>query len=315
VIVNLDDESTLRLYDAETGALRFVLENVTALPSFSPDETRFTVTIQDSGLRIYDARSFTVQDHLTGYTTPPNADPWSPDSGQLLVIPQTGFRRMLGPFHIWTLGRQLSEPLYNVTGQIVWSPDGKHIAAPSDLAKVRIYDATSGELLDTIRYPDVPTLVLQWDRHFLSAISGSYVYGSGLTISVWDFDREAFIIMSPVDIWYNFWLEEDEAVLVDGYSGIQRFSLETGELTAQIELEGQVFFVSPDRRWTAGGRPPSRTPTLFYRLDPFQQVTMLPQYLYRFGYVVWSPDSRYLAGVSDSLVGLVVWEIQTQSTD
>lgn len=317
-IVSLGDANTLRIYDAETGVLRFSLEEVADLPIYAPDGTRFVVTIREVGLQVYDTADFILLYQLDGYNTEPRyKSVWSPHGKQLIVVPQDDFRSNLGPHHIWTLGNSLSESIYNITGAIVWSPDGDRIAVPSDFTKVRIYDSMSGEVMETIRgYADGPTTSLHWEGHYLIAKSGDYAFVPPLVLSVWDFEQDLFTFDKVVDIGYQYWIEDGEMVVFEPFVGITRIAMDTGAITYVVKFDRSLPYISPDHRWIIEGESPFESDVtariVVYQSDPLEAIAMLEAHTEIVRYVSWSLNSQYFASIGGPNT-VIVWEILEDS--
>lgn len=131
VIINRDKTDTLRLYDANTGALRFVLGPVSDFPVYSPDRSQFAVHMQYSGIGLYSAKDFSQLYRLEGYDVM-GAGAWSPDGKQITVAPEDAYYYDPGSVRIWTPGEGLSGPLGNTIGVSAWSPDGTYFAVAHD---------------------------------------------------------------------------------------------------------------------------------------------------------------------------------------
>lgn len=317
-IVNLDAANTLRVYDAETGMLRFSLEEVSGLPIYAPDGTRFVVNMLDTGLQVYDTVDFTSLYQLDGYSTEPRYETvWSPLSEQVIVVSRDDFPSDHGPRYIWTLGNSLSEPIYELTGAVVWSPDGDRIAAPSNFTEVHIYDSMSGERMETIRgYSNEPTDSLYWQAHYLIAESGDYAFTPPLVLSVWCFEQDRFTFSEGVDIGYQYSIENGEMVVFEPFRGITRITLETGAITYREEFGRFLPYISPDRRWIVGRESPFEpgvtAPIVVYQFSPLEPIAILEAHTEIVRYISWSPNSQYFASIGGPNT-VIVWEISDDS--
>ncbi|NDJ86170.1 MAG: WD40 repeat domain-containing protein [Chloroflexi bacterium] len=310
------DDLALQIVDirnatVETASNRAALVDTGASVHLSPDGTLVAVDSVHSDLQIYDAANLELRYSLRGYALDPYfSHTWSPDSSQLVVVPEDIRYRNLGPRHVWTLNRGLSAPIYNMTAALAWSPDGTRVAAPSDYTKVRIYAATTGELLATIgNYVGGPTGRLQWEANFLLTLSGDYA-SMPLTLTVWDFDRTAFVFQEYVDLG-EYRIEGTELVVFEPFLGSRRIDLTTGQVLQESRFELLTPYPSPDWRWVA--RPGSSSENdhsiAVYRLEGLEQIATLQWHTVLVKFIVWSPDSRYFAS-ADSSGTVIVWEVQ-----
>lgn len=315
VIINMDEANTLRIYDPQTGEHLFHLENVTSAVHYSPDKSQFVLNYGESSAMVYDAANYELLHLLPGYraaTTEllpfaPGSERntgWSPDGRRLVVMPQDLVHGYLGPFYVWTPGEGLSAPFYNVTDGIVWSPDGSRIAVPSDYMKVRIYDADTGELLDTIRgFTAFPTRVRQWNDRYLISTYGSY-YDSWQVLSLWEFEQEEFVFNRGLDLGHQYHIIGDTIETFEPGIGHSRFDLNTGEMVYEVKFDQIIPYLSPDWRWVVG---------LYsldvYELEPFRLVDTLDGHT-RVSHVSWSPDSLHFASADHDEKFIIVWEIR-----
>lgn len=316
-IANLDGTGTLRVYDAETGAVGLMMAGMSELPHYAPDHSSFAINVPDDGLHIYDAETFDLLYRLESYGTRPSnryGTAWSPDGQQLLVAQQNNiyeyYRRNLGPYFIWTLEEDaLSQPFYNVTGRAVWSADGQRVAVTSDFTKVRVYDTQNGTLLETIRgYPDGPVHLIAWEGHYLIASVGSFYIG--YVLSVWDMEENIFTITRYGD--YPSYIVKPTTISIAEFSwGVTEISLSNGEILPRL-ISDDVFYISSDHRWGAQyshlfeaepGVPPTLT---FSRFSPPETIAVLDVDT-GLNMEGWSPDSRYF--VVSSATEIIIWEL------
>jgi WD40 repeat protein len=314
IIFNGDSEaSRVRIYDAETGAIRLTVENASFFNSaISPDKTRFAVGLIDSGISVYDLATSDLIASLEDYRF---LRTWSPNSQQLVVFPVNMINPRLGPRYIWTIGEELSAPLYNLTSGFVWSPDGTRVVAGSDYTKIRIYDSASGELLQTIRgFDTTRTYVTLWQGDYLLGYTGDYRH-TGIQLFVWDLSRDEFAFKDHVDIANEYSLTGNILEIFESWFRFRQVDLLTGDTLIELDFDFVVRMRSPNHHWvvrndiTGEGIP---TPILVYRMNSFEQVGELDGFTEIIYTMNWSPDGRYLAAIGEPHL-VMVWEfIETE---
>ncbi|KAJ6564287.1 WD40-repeat-containing domain protein, partial [Mycena capillaripes] len=150
-IVSGSYDSTVRIWDAETGAaLREPLQGhtgpVTSV-AFSPDGKRIVSGSYDSTVRIWDAETgAALREPLEGHTKWVTSVAFSPDGKRIVSGSSDSTVR------IWDAetGAALREPLEGHTDRVTsvaFSPDGKRIVSGSYDSTVRIWDAETGAAL------------------------------------------------------------------------------------------------------------------------------------------------------------------------
>jgi WD40 repeat protein len=308
VLPNLDPSTnTLRFYDAFTGELVHTLNGVINLPAYTHDQSRFAVNTSLS-IQVYSATSYDLISTLDGFSAPPS--PWSPDDRHLLVKPHDALRR-LGPVHIWNSSEVLSAPIYNATGNTTWSPDGSILAVSSDYTKIRLYDANSGELVETIRgFSPGGAYILEWRENYLIADSGNYQFAR--YFNVWDTEMHTFLYQDMIDLGDQYYLHEMILDISDISTVLRRIDLTTGETTQEIRADRLPLYRSPDRHWLVGAdfSPDAIVPAQIYvyHSEPYELVTTLEGHCDMLRSIQWSPDSRYFASVGDPN-NVIVWEV------
>jgi WD40 repeat protein len=311
VIPNLDRlTNILRFYNAQTGALLHTLPDVLELPVYTHDLSRFAVSTT-IGVQIYDAASFIPLHTLERFLLSDYQLSWSPDDQHLLVKPQDAHYR-LGPLHIWTPDGDLSAPIYNVTSRMVWSPDSSTLAAPSDYSKIRLYDADSGELVETIRgFSEGGLYAEQWYGTYLISISGNYQF-AGVDLNVWNTETHSFIFQGSVDVGYQYRLQDNILEIYQPFVGLRQIDITTGETVQELTFEQPFLFRSPDRRWLIrtdfpGDSESSPAPVFVYQAEPLELVATLQGHIDMVRYIDWSPDSRHFASIG--MNNVIVWEV------
>ena len=323
VIINRDDEpvihtdpQTLRIYDAQTGALRFMRENVSGLLVYSPDKTQFVITVAGTRVELYSVADFELIDAVDGFWINPNDAVWHSDGRQLLVIQDNPAPWWYQPYHIWTLGEGLSAPIYNVTGNISWSPDGSQIVAPSDYTKLRFYDSHTGELQETLRgFANDPIVSVSWKEHYLAGIYMDYLdaWYSVPRLLVWDSERGEVVYECDDIPWFvglNYHIENDMLEIWGYLISLRRVDLTTGEVL--FEGVNKSLSLSPDRQWYLvnnthfdEGVP---VPIDVYETESQTLIASLSGHTEIVNFY-WSPDSRHFASVGGPGI-VIVWEVQ-----
>lgn len=318
-IINLDDSNTLRIYDSDTASLLLQLENVEDLPFYTADRSRFVVSIIDQGIEVYNTETYTLDYSLDGFRVEligAAADyygksVWSPDGTMLSVVTIDSPREWLGPRHIWTLGGGLTAPIYNLTDDVVWSPDGTQIAGASDLSKVRIYDSTTGDFLETIReIPETPIMVEWWTENGILIKSGTYRIGP-IDLLLWNSQTHEFGLQVGIGLETHYVRGNTLVSIELGYS-VRLFDIETGELMSENMIRGPNWN-SPDHRWmtaivwTTAENEDDPTHVYVSHLESTELIADIETDTKVLQYIEWSPDSRYFGVVGEPTS--VIWKV------
>lgn len=154
------DEATIRVWNIRTGRQVQQLKGHTGWIrslAFSPGGTLIASGSTDNTIKLWDARSGKLVRTLTGHTDWLGNIAFSPDEKLLASAGRDGTLR------VWRVadGKEREQlrfiaPTDPTTGEPSWltgvafSPDGKLIAAGSTDGTVRVFDATTGDLLQTL---------------------------------------------------------------------------------------------------------------------------------------------------------------------
>jgi len=160
VLVAADGNNTIRLWDVATGQERYQLTGQTRPGldlAISPDGTRLVSTSSDETIKLWDAASGTELRTITVEESSPTCVAFSPDGTRIAVGTDTGKIRF------WEIGSGQEKPTLDAHDSrvtcLAFSPDGKRMAsgciygmfgAPSGEQSVRLWDASSGDLLSEI---------------------------------------------------------------------------------------------------------------------------------------------------------------------
>lgn len=236
-----------RIYDIQTGEL---LRQTNSQVSWSPDGT---YTINETGGTIYvsSAESGDVLYQLEGHQLS-DLNMWSPDSARLIVEPIGEWGYTLNPIRIWTFPDTLSEVIYNTYFGQIWSPDSTRIATVMDALKLRIWDATTGDLLQTFNDHKYPTMVTEWtqDGRYILLNYGDYRY-FGHDYVVYDVERGQMVLDTFQDIVSDYRLHGSSLEILEVYPGYRQYDLNTGELITERRF-GNVGYMRFDKNWHWG---------------------------------------------------------------
>jgi WD40 repeat protein len=144
-VASASGDSTVRLWDATTGAPRETLEGhsdwVNAVV-FSPDGKTVASASDDKTVRLWDATTGAPRQTLEGHSGEVNAVVFSPDGKTVASASRDETVRLWDA----TTGapRHTLEGHSGVVHAVVFSPDSKTVASASDDGTVRLWDATTG---------------------------------------------------------------------------------------------------------------------------------------------------------------------------
>ncbi|MEQ8677535.1 MAG: WD40 repeat domain-containing protein [Aggregatilineales bacterium] len=236
-----------RIYDTQTGAL---LRQTDSQVRWSPDGA---YTVNEAGDTIYVASAETGNFlyQLAGHQLSPS-NTWSPDSARLIVEPLGEWGYTLNPIRIWTFPDTLSEVIYNTNFGQIWSPDSTRIATVMDALKLRIWDATTGELLETFNDHKYPTLVTEWtqDGRYILLNYGDYRY-FGHDYVVYDVERGEMVLDTFQDLGSQYRINGSSLEILETYPGYRQYDLNTGEIIEERRF-GNVGFIRFHANWQWG---------------------------------------------------------------
>ncbi|EJD02341.1 WD40 repeat-like protein [Fomitiporia mediterranea MF3/22] len=147
-IVSGSHDSTIRIWDAETGApigepLRGHEDSVSSV-GYSPDGHRIVSGSDDKTIRIWDAiTGAPIGEPLRGHEDSVNSVGYSPDGHRIVSGSDDSTMR------IWdaSTGAPIGEPLQGHAHSVLsvgYSPDGRRIVSGSDDSTMHIWDASTG---------------------------------------------------------------------------------------------------------------------------------------------------------------------------
>ncbi len=185
-LLTLTSESTLQLWDLETGEMRHQLEstpNSVLTARFSPDGNRILGGAGQGGtLRIWDVDSGEPEFTFDTHEEPVFSAAFSPDGSR--VVTGTG----QGALRIWDVqsGGQVMELDTSdwdaaYVFSVAFSPDGQYVLSGSDDMTARLWDANTGSLVRTFDQHDGLVIAVSFSPDGQFAISGT----SNLNVCLW----------------------------------------------------------------------------------------------------------------------------------
>ena len=180
-MASASDDTTVRLWDAATGAALQTLEGHTGsvrAVAFSPDGKTVASASDDRTVRLWDAATGAALQTLEGHTGSVRAVAFSPDGKTVASASDDTTVRL------WDAATGAAlQTLEGHTGSVsavAFSPDGKTVASASRDTTVRLWDAATGAALQTFEGCLVQQLVftkegssLETDRGLLYIQSDS----------------------------------------------------------------------------------------------------------------------------------------------
>jgi predicted Ser/Thr protein kinase len=181
-------DTTVRLWDAQTGALKWTLSGHTnrVVPlAFSPDGNTLasgSLDTTDTNVRLWDAQTGALERTLSGHTGLLSSIAFSPLEGNTLASGGADNNVTLWDAQTGALKRTLSGHTGGVSS-VAFSPDGSTLASGSLDTTVRLWDAQTGALKRTLTGDTgrVSSVAFSLDGSTLA--SGSY---DNNVIRLWD---------------------------------------------------------------------------------------------------------------------------------
>ena len=313
------------LYDTETFDEITLLTDATSV-AFSPDGTKIA-SGSGIGLKLWEVKTgrniATFHREKGGV----NYVAFSPDGTKIAAAGK-----------LWDVetGQQLDILQDNGLAKFTFSPDGRILAGtdrrtfprtsvndpPMDEGVVKLYDVTTGQLLNTL----VAGRRTKWGkpRERVTSIAFSpdstkIASGAGRNVKLWDIEAGENIATFQVErgsVNSTAFSPDGTKLVVGSAEGIKLLELPTGEHiytrqhidVGELEFSVDIFSVafSPDGRKLASA---SWDGIKFWDVKTGDNLTTLQGHTRAFGSVVFSPDGLTL--VSNSVRGAEVWEVAT----
>lgn len=342
-------DHTARIWDADSGTQLMALAghgaDISAV-AWCPDGTRLATTSDDGLVRIWDLATGETNALLRGHSNPVRGTAWSTDGSRLATTDADQTR-------IWDVVTCVT--LVGVPGQassVAWSPDDRRIVTAGVDPSVRIWDAVTGRLLDTLTGHTDMVDAVAW-----SPDGGRLATGSGdRSVRIWDLDaggavrvlaghtdRVTAVTWSPdgsglvsasFDGTARMWdVEANTTVRCDRHAmwvfGVAWSPDGTRFATAGADATVRVWSIVPDHdaadhdgrmlgiAWSPdGSRLASAGERGVVRLwDPGtgRITSTFDEHTAFVDVVVWSPDSTRLATASGDRTARI-WEVDTGRT-
>jgi WD40 repeat protein len=192
--------------------------------SWSPDGRWLAVGCGNGGIRVWD---MTTRKPLWNkrYGNGTVVVAWKPNGTALAAADSFGSVLLIGAMdgrvtrHLQS-GRD--EYAYGVFSPIAWSPDGKRIAAPGGQdSTVRIWDAATGQVLQTLTTPVYVAGSLTWNR------DGKHLAGhAGDAVWIWDVvtGQRKPVISGSIHLYSAAWSPDGKTLAVGAADGSVRLS-------------------------------------------------------------------------------------------
>ncbi|MBZ0279754.1 MAG: hypothetical protein K8L97_03370 [Anaerolineae bacterium] len=287
------------LIDVVSGKVVTTLAGVQSRLAWNTDELMVAASSADS-IRVYDVLTGEILHTLEGFQ---EALSWSADSTRLLLRNYPYRYSGQNITYIWTLGEGVSQPIYNATSLMRWSPDGSMIAGGSDYTKIRVWDAHTAELLHTLRKIDMPTYPILWHPtgNFLLAGSGDYGYGLPLSFDMWDVTAEKLLWSTGYDLGSIVdWAEG--GVKITRWERTEYVDMLTGEIVATTLCHFQPGRRTSPRAWEALAVNWSENVLRIEDICMNEVLTTLNGHTGKIQNVEWSPDGSMLASEDETTI-------------
>jgi WD40 repeat protein len=297
--------------------------------AWSPDGETIAVGTSE-GVWLHSATDLTPIEQLLEFPLVTALD-WSPDNR--IVVSSDDVLRIREDADIQVLDVTTREVVFDLRDQgsrvtsVRWSPDATMFAAALENGFIHIYDAQTGQLIQSIElgrfsgccYP------LTWSPD--SQQVATYIYnGEHYGISIWNVET-GDIDQSWTDIYASHsiaWKPYGNIIAVAGSDGFVRlWDTETGELQYTLDADESVVMAlvwSPIRGHlaTIGRYESSDTPAMTRVWNGILSPHLLTEFvggrLWGEGFytnaIAWSPDDTRLASISDD-GKIYLWDMQT----
>jgi WD40 repeat protein len=316
VTVSLDKSA--QVWDAKTGEMILPLighDDKIWDVDWSPDGTYIATDSRDGTARIWDANTgkelFSFRNNRSEEAVLNTID-WSPNSDQLLVMGGVVNQ-------IWDLSAQ--PPRLSGHGEglkaAAWSPDGEWIATASLDGTARIWDAASGELLETLVHPEALE-DLAWGQEG-AQLATSDQAGS---VRVWEVGSKSFVEMSnPEDIRFTSlgWSPDGDRIVASSERDLVSvvWDVNTGETIELEQGDLNCYLASPS--WSPEGdrfvtgcvkREVKETPARIWDPATGKELERLESQDGNSLVVDWSPDGSAIAVAYSEMI-IRTWNVAT----
>ena len=313
-IVTASLDTTALVWDAITGEVMFPLnghENQVWDVAWSPDGGYIATDSRDGTARIWNAASgvelFRLRNNQAGESVLNSID-WSPSGDQMLTM---------GSIYnqIWNLSALPPNLFGHLKGLKAarWSPDGERIATASQDATVRIWDASSGELLETLVHPGAVEDIA-WSPDSSRLVTTD----QDGAVRVWEVNTNTSSELPNPDR-YRFsslsWSPDGDRIVAASQRDVisVMWNVNTGELTELQQGDLTCYLASPS--WSPEGdrfvtgcvsSEENDTPARVWDAETGQELERLESDDGNSLEVEWSPDGKSIAVAhSDMLVQIL----------
>jgi WD40 repeat protein len=319
-LASASDDSTVKVWDAQTGQERLTLKGHTAPVTsvcFSPDGRRLASASGDKTVKVWDAQTGQEQLTLKGHTSGVESVCFSPD-GRRLASSSEGVSR--GEVKVWDA--QTGQEQLTFKGHtnrvlcVCFSPDGRRLAGTSRDQTVTVWDAQTGQEALTLKGHTswVESVCFSPDGRRLASASHDQ------TVKVWDAQtgREALTLKGHTQAVASVCFSPDGRRLASASEDqtVKVWDAQTGQealtLKGHTQPVASVCF-SPDGRRLASASHDG-TVRVWDAQTGQEQLTLKGHTGPVWG-VCFSPDGKRLASASgDRLSGtpreVKVWDAQ-----